>query len=113
MGIRPGWRQAGNPEAHRDRMGASALVDAVALDPEDLLQLLLIGAIGVTGFLIETARIAATRPAIAPASYVSNALAPALFSGMSFQEIVSVHKALWWGHLLMAFAQQLAEARAA
>ena len=77
--------------------------EGLTRDPEDLLQLLLIGAIGVTGFLIETARIAATRPAIAPVSYVSNALAPVLFSGMSFQEIVSVHKALWWGHLLMAF----------
>jgi len=38
LGIRPGWRQAGNSEAHRDPVAASALVDPVALDPEDLLQ---------------------------------------------------------------------------
>ena len=77
--------------------------EGLTRDPDDLLQLLLIGAIGVTGFLIETARIAATNPAIAPVSYVSNALAPALFSGIPFGEILTVHRALWWAHLLMAF----------
>jgi len=77
--------------------------EGLTRDPDDALQLLLIGAIGVTGFLIESARIAATRPAVAPVSYVSNALAPVLFSGMSFQEILSVHRTLWWTHLLMAF----------
>ena len=77
--------------------------EGLTRDPDDLLQLLLIGAIGVTGFLIETARIAATHPAISPVSYVSNALAPALFSGMPIGEILTVHRALWWAHLLMAF----------
>jgi len=52
---------------------------------DDTLQLLLIGAIGVTGFLIETARIAATDPAIARISFISNALAPALFGGCRFR----------------------------
>ena len=72
-------------------------------DNDDILQLLLIGAIGVTGFLIETSRIAATHPAIAPVSYVSNALAPLLFGGMPLPEILSAHRALWWTHLLLAF----------
>ena len=89
---------------------AGALVRRIVFRPpgltkenDDTLQLLLIGAIGVTGFLIETARIAATHPAIAPISFVSNALAPALFGGMPLSEILSVHKALWWTHLLIAF----------
>jgi Fe-S oxidoreductase/nitrate reductase gamma subunit len=77
--------------------------EGLTRDPDDLLQLLLIGVIGVTGFLIETARLAATRPAAAPVSFVSNALAPVLFSGMPLQEILSVHRALWWTHLLLAF----------
>lgn len=77
--------------------------EGLTRDPDDLLQLLLIGAIGVTGFLIETARIAATHPAIAPVSYVSNALAPVLFSGMPLQDILAAHRALWWAHLLLAF----------
>ena len=77
--------------------------EGLTRDPDDVLQLLLVGAIGVTGFLIETARIAATRPSIAPVSYVSNALAPVLFSGMTVPEILSAHRTLWWGHLLMAF----------
>jgi len=68
---------------------AGALVRRVVFRPpgltrenDDTLQLLLIGAIGVTGFLVETARIAATHPSIAPISFISNSLAPALFGGM-------------------------------
>jgi Fe-S oxidoreductase/nitrate reductase gamma subunit len=89
---------------------AGALVRRIVFRPpgltrenDDTLQLLLIGAIGVTGFLIETARIAATHPAIAPISFISNSLAPALFGGMPLPEILSAHKALWWTHLLIAF----------
>lgn len=72
-------------------------------DNDDTLQLLLILVIAVTGFLIETARIAATNPAIAPVSYISNALAPFLFGGMPLPEILSIHRGLWWFHLLIAF----------
>jgi len=89
---------------------AGALVRRIVFRPpgltkenDDTMQLLLIGAIAVTGFLIETARIAATHPAIAPISFISNALAPALFGGMPLSEILSVHKTLWWIHLLIAF----------
>jgi len=71
-------------------------------DGDDLLQLLLIGAIGVTGFLIEAVRIAATRPAAAPVSYVSNAIAP-LFGGSTVPDLLSLHQGLWWTHLLLAF----------
>jgi nitrate reductase gamma subunit len=89
---------------------AGALVRRIVFRPpgltkenDDTLQLLLIGAIGVTGFLIETARIAATHPAIAPISFIGNAVAPALFGGMPLPAILSAHKALWWTHLLIAF----------
>jgi len=71
-------------------------------DGDDLLQLLLIGAIGVTGFLIEAVRIAATRPAAAPVSYVSNAVAP-LFKSAPVPDLLSLHQELWWTHLLLAF----------
>lgn len=71
-------------------------------DGDDLLQLLLIGAIGVTGFLIETLRIAATNPAAAKFSYVSAAIAP-LFRGLDADTLLSAHRALWWTHLLLAF----------
>jgi len=71
-------------------------------DGDDLLQLLLIGAIGVTGFLVEAVRIAATHPAAAPVSFVSNAVSP-LFAGASLGSLLSLHRGLWWTHLLLAF----------
>ncbi len=77
--------------------------EGLTKDNDDLFQLLLIGTIGVTGFLIESARIAATDPVIAPVSYVSNAIAPYLYGGMPFREILVVHRTLWWFHLLIAF----------
>jgi Fe-S oxidoreductase/nitrate reductase gamma subunit len=71
-------------------------------DGDDLLQLLLIGAIGVTGFLVEAVRIAATHPAAAPVSFVSNAISP-LFADASLGSLLSLHRGLWWTHLLLAF----------
>jgi len=77
--------------------------EGLTRDNDDNFQLLLIGAIAATGFLIESARIAATDPAIAPVSYISNALAPVLFGGMPLPELLGVHRGLWWFHLLLAF----------
>ncbi|HBX42958.1 MAG TPA: iron-sulfur-binding reductase [Deltaproteobacteria bacterium] len=71
-------------------------------DGDDHLQLLLIGAVGATGFLVEAVRIAATRPAAAPVSYVSNAIAP-FFEGTPLDHLLSLHQGLWWTHLLLAF----------
>jgi Fe-S oxidoreductase/nitrate reductase gamma subunit len=71
-------------------------------DGDDLLQLLLIGAIVVTGFLVEAVRIAATHPAAAPVSFVSNAIS-SLFAGDSLVSLLSLHRGLWWTHLLLAF----------
>ena len=71
-------------------------------DGDDLLQLLLIGTIGVTGFFIEAVRLAATRPAAAAASYVGSAIAP-LFAGIPLESLLATHRALWWTHMLLAF----------
>jgi Fe-S oxidoreductase/nitrate reductase gamma subunit len=76
--------------------------EGLTREGDDLLQLLLIGAIAVTGFLLEILRIAATNPAAAPSSYVSNAFAP-LFSGIELKDLLAAHRALWWAHLLLAF----------
>jgi Fe-S oxidoreductase/nitrate reductase gamma subunit len=77
--------------------------EGLTRENDDNLQLLLIGAIALTGFLIEAARIAATSPAVARVSYISNALAPVLFGGMPLPEVLGVHRGLWWVHLLLAF----------
>src|SRR5512134_1225888 len=71
-------------------------------DGDDLLQLLLLFAIGVTGFLVEGVRLAATHPVAAPASYAGNAIAP-LFAGAGMGDLLFAHRALWWTHLLLAF----------
>ncbi|MBI5575040.1 MAG: (Fe-S)-binding protein [Deltaproteobacteria bacterium] len=71
-------------------------------DGDDLLQLLLIAAIGITGFLIESLRIAATRPIASSVSFVSAAIAP-YFAGVPMENLLSAHRALWWTHLLLAF----------
>ena len=74
----------------------------LTMEGDDHLQLLLIGAIGATGFLVEAVRIAATRPAAAPASYVSNAVA-SFFEGVPLENLLPLHQGLWWTHLLLAF----------
>ncbi|MDA8121623.1 MAG: (Fe-S)-binding protein [Deltaproteobacteria bacterium] len=76
--------------------------EGLTKDGDDLLQLFLILAIGVTGFLIEAVRLAATKPGAAPVSYVSNAIAP-LFAGVPMGDLLAAHRALWWTHLLLAF----------
>jgi len=68
------------------------------LDDAVILPLLLI--IGITGFLIEGARIAATQPEWASWSPVGNWLAQ-LFTAESAP---GIHNLLWWGHLLLSFA---------
>lgn len=76
--------------------------EGLTRDGDDILQLLLIGAIGVTGFLVEAIRLAATNPSAASASYVSNAVAP-LFRDASLPDLLALHRVFWWGHLLLAF----------
>lgn len=71
-------------------------------DGDDLIQLLLLGVIGVTGFIVESLRLAATRPVASPASFVSAALAP-VFAGAPLEKLLFAHKAMWWTHMLLAF----------
>ncbi|MDA8180586.1 MAG: (Fe-S)-binding protein [Desulfobacteria bacterium] len=68
----------------------------------DLLPLLLLGAIALTGFLVEALRIAATHPAAAPYSYAANAVSP-LLAGVSIPDLLRLHRGVWWGHLAVAF----------
>lgn len=77
--------------------------EGLTKDNDDTFQLLAILFIAVTGFLIETARIAATNPKIAPVSYISNFLAPRLFGGMDLPDLLLTHRILWWVHLVAAF----------
>jgi Fe-S oxidoreductase/nitrate reductase gamma subunit len=68
----------------------------------DLVPLLLLGAVAITGFLIEALRIAATHPAAASYSYAANAVAR-LFASVPIPDLLMLHLGFWWGHLLMAF----------
>ncbi len=68
----------------------------------DLAPLLLMGAVALTGFLVEALRIAATHPAAASFSYAANAVAR-LFAGVAIQDLLWLHRGFWWGHLLLAF----------
>ena len=76
--------------------------EGLTREGDDLLQLLLLFAVGVTGFLVEAVRLAATSPTAAPASYAANAIAP-LFAGAAIGDLLFAHRALWWTHLLLAF----------
>lgn len=58
--------------------------------------------VGLTGFAVETLRLAATRPSAGWASFASDAAVPAL-SGLSFGTLLSAHEAAWWIHLALAF----------
>ncbi|RMG60054.1 MAG: 4Fe-4S dicluster domain-containing protein, partial [Deltaproteobacteria bacterium] len=70
---------------------------------DDLLQLLLILVIAITGFLVEGLRIAATMPDAARFSYAGKATA-SLFAGSDFRTLTSAHRILWWVHLALAFS---------
>lgn len=76
--------------------------DPPTRDADDLGPLLLILGIALTGFLVESLRIAATKPGAAPCSYVANAVAR-LFSGASVPDLLRWHRGIWWTHLLLAF----------
>ncbi len=60
-------------------------------------QIILLMVVIVTGFFVEAIRIAATEPD--PYSFVGNFLA-----GFFPDDALSAHKALWWGHGLLAMA---------
>ncbi len=65
--------------------------------------LALLASVGASGFLVEVLRIAATRPAAASASWVSNAIVP-FVQAAPFGTLVASHTYAWWFHLILAFA---------
>jgi Fe-S oxidoreductase/nitrate reductase gamma subunit len=75
---------------------------ALSREVGDLVPLFLIGAIAISGFLVEALRIAATHPAVARYSYAANAVAR-VFAGVAIPDLLQLHRGLWWAHLLMAF----------
>lgn len=88
---------------------AAALVRRCILRPAalpreagDLVPLLLMGAVALTGFLVEGVRIAATHPAPARYSYLAAAIAWC-FAGVSIPDLLRLHRGIWLGHLLLAF----------
>jgi Fe-S oxidoreductase/nitrate reductase gamma subunit len=70
--------------------------------PGELFPVVLLSAVGATGFLVETLRLAATKPSVAAASFVSHAFTP-LLSGYPFDALLSAHAVAWWLHLGLAF----------
>jgi Fe-S oxidoreductase len=74
----------------------------LTLDGDDLIQLVLLLTITVTGFLIETVRLAVQHPAAAWASYASNAFVP-FFDRNSFPVLLALHRRIWWIHMALAF----------
>lgn len=70
---------------------------------DDAVSLLLILAILVTGFLLEGLRIVGTADPWARWSPVGYAVAAA-FQGLDDAAISGLHRWLWWGHMLLAFA---------
>lgn len=70
--------------------------------PSDILVLALLLTIGVTGFVLEGLRIAATGDAWAAWSPVGNLFAR-LFAGLPSDSLMLAHKLLWWFHMGIAF----------
>lgn len=69
---------------------------------DDLLQILLLLVIAITGFLVEGLRIAATAPEAARFSYGGDFVA-SLLGGAGTRELRSAHRITWWIHLVLAF----------
>lgn len=67
----------------------------------DLVALCALGAVAVSGFLVESVRLAATGPVAAPASYAGNAIA-SILRGIPLADQLRWHRALWWTHLALA-----------
>ena len=70
--------------------------------PDDAIVLILLGAIVVTGFIVEALRIQSTRPAWEVWSFGGWWLAQA-FQGMSQEGLKTLHKITWWVHAFLAF----------
>jgi Fe-S oxidoreductase/nitrate reductase gamma subunit len=83
------WRRAGSPVPRLERSGVALVI------------LGLLGAIGVTGFLLEAARLAATDPPFEAWSFVGWTLSRALRAGGVAG--VTLHRALWGVHAALCW----------
>ena len=81
-----------------DRLGYKGKPDNT---PDDAIVLLLIGAIIVTGFIIEALRIYVTNPSWETWSFVGWLLAQT-FTGIDYGTAKLLHKVSWWVHALLA-----------
>jgi Fe-S oxidoreductase/nitrate reductase gamma subunit len=70
--------------------------------PDDLISLIWILAVLVTGFLVEGARIAATTPEYEVWSFVGWFTA-GLFSGLEKASVEATHRVLWYFHMIISF----------
>lgn len=75
---------------------------ALHTEPADLVVLVWLLVIGVTGFVIEGLRIAGTGDPWAAYSPVGNLFAP-LFAGLDAAQVSIAHQTLWWFHMAIAF----------
>lgn len=82
-----------------ERLGYRDKSDTV---PEDGVVLLLIGAIIITGFLVEGLRIGVTNPSWEKWSF-GGWLLSGIFAGGDHEQLRMWHKITWWGHALLAF----------
>jgi len=70
--------------------------------PDDFVILFFLLIILISGFVLESLRIAATRDPWAAWSPVGQAGA-AFFAAWGMEEMIRVYQAFWWGHLVLAF----------
>jgi Fe-S oxidoreductase/nitrate reductase gamma subunit len=81
-----------------DRLGYKGKMDTT---PDDVIVLLLIGAIIVTGFIVEALRIHVTNPPWEYWSFVGWLLAKT-FTGVELDTARTLHLASWWVHAILA-----------
>jgi Fe-S oxidoreductase/nitrate reductase gamma subunit len=81
-----------------DRLGYKGAQDTT---PDDVIVLLLIGAIIVTGFIAEALRIYVTNPPWEVWSFVGWTLSRT-FTGIDYGTAKILHKLSWWGHAVLA-----------
>lgn len=81
-----------------DRLGYKGTQDTT---PDDVIALLLIGGIIVTGFVIEALRIYVTNPPWETWSFVGWLLSRT-FTGVDYDTAKILHKVSWWAHVFIA-----------
>lgn len=70
--------------------------------PSDIIILVLLLTIGITGFVLEGLRIYGTNDPWGAWSPIGNAFS-FLFVGWSADQVSLLHRILWWGHMVLAF----------